>query len=235
MQVIVIKKFYCYRIVRSCVESRYTVFRLSAIRIDLLSLLGEMMTDVYTPDEQALLLELARRTLEATAAAQPVPVVDSDAMPAALQAERACFVTMRQRADGALRGCTGILAARRSLALEVVQITAQTARSDPRFYPVTPDEVDGLHLEISVLTPPEPLEFTDPDDLVAKLRPGIDGVTLHLDSRRATFLPQVWDHNPDPELFLSLLSQKMGRGPQGWRDPALRVETYQAVIIEEPV
>ena len=114
-------------------------------------------------------------------------------------------------------------------------MTIQTAFSDPRFRPVTESEVNGLHVEISVLTPPQPLEFDDSEDLVNKLRPGIDGVTLRLDNRRATFLPQVWESYPDPRIFLSLLSEKMGRAPDAWRDPHLEVETYQAVSIEEPV
>lgn len=201
----------------------------------LLSVLGERMTDVYTPEEQAQLLAIARQTLQAAASGSPLPAIDLERLPPSLRAERACFVTLRRRADGSLRGCTGILLARRPLATEVMQMTVQTARHDPRFFPVQPDEVAGLHIEISVLTPPEPLDFNGPDDLLARLRPGIDGVTLHLDNRRATFLPQVWEHNPDPELFLSLLSEKMGRGAYAWRDPAVRVETYQAVIIEEPI
>jgi AmmeMemoRadiSam system protein A len=143
-------------------------------------------------------------------------------------------VTLRYRDDGALRGCTGTLVARHPLALEVVTITVQTAFHDPRFYPVTAAEVPDLHIEISVLTPPQPLSFSDPDDLLARLRPCVDGVTLKLEGRRATFLPQVWDSYPDPRIFLSLLCEKMGRAPDAWCDPRLEVETYQAIVIEEP-
>jgi AmmeMemoRadiSam system protein A len=191
------------------------------------------MTDHYTPEEETLLLALARQTLEAITRGQPPPAVDLNGLPPPLAEERACFVTMRRRADGMLRGCTGTLVARRPLAHEVVSITEQTAFSDPRFRPVTADEVDGLHLEISILTPPELLDFDGPDDLLRKLRPGIDGVTLKLDNRRATFLPQVWDSYPDPRVFLSLLCEKMGRAHDAWRNPRLEVETYQAVIVEE--
>ncbi|MBN1563163.1 MAG: AmmeMemoRadiSam system protein A [Anaerolineae bacterium] len=190
------------------------------------------MTETYTPDEQTLLLTTARHTLEAITSGQDVPLVDVTELPDAVTAERACFVTLRRHEDGSLRGCTGTLTARRPLIQEVIQMTIQTARHDPRFYPVEAHEVEGLHLEISVLTPPEPLAFAGPDDLLDKLRPGIDGVTLNLGTRRATFLPQVWDSYPDPVVFLSLLSDKMGR-PNAWRDPQVEVQTYQAVIIEE--
>jgi AmmeMemoRadiSam system protein A len=189
----------------------------------------------YTSEEQHILLDLARSTLERVTRGQSPPSVDLSQLPPALGEDRACFITLRRRVDRALRGCTGTLVARHPLAHEVVTMTIQTAFNDPRFRPVSEHEVDSLHLEISVLTPPQPLAFDDSADLLNKLHPGIDGVTLRLDNRRATFLPQVWESYPDPRIFLSLLSEKMGRAPDAWRDPRLEVETYQAVIFEEPV
>ena len=181
------------------------------------------------------MLDLARSTLERVTRGQSPPPVDLSQLPPALGEDRACFITLRRRVDRALRGCTGTLVARHPLAHEVVTMTIQTAFNDPRFRPVSEHEVNGLHVEISVLTPPQPLDFEDPADLLTKLHPGIDGVTLRLDNRRATFLPQVWESYPDPRIFLSLLSEKMGRAPDAWHDPRLEVETYQAVIFEEPV
>lgn len=192
------------------------------------------MTEAYTPEEQQILLDLARRTLERITANAPEPSVDLDTLPPRLVEKRACFVTLRRRADGSLRGCTGTLVARRPLAREVVAMSVQTAFHDPRFPPVRQSEVGELHIEISVLTPSRPLEFSDPEDLARKLRPGVDGVTLRLDTLRATFLPQVWESYPDPHVFLSLLAQKMGLPPEAWRHPRIEVETYQAVLIEEP-
>lgn len=192
-----------------------------------------MSDDPYTPQEKHLLLRLARETLQRITNGQSPPEVDLSALPPALAEDRACFVTLRQRRNGMLRGCTGTLVARRPLAEEVVNMTIQTAFYDPRFPPVQAHEVNGLRIEISVLTPPQPLKFRDPDDLLRQLRPGLDGVTLRLDRRRATFLPQVWENYPDPEVFLSLLSQKMGAAPDAWRDPRIEVETYQAIIFEE--
>jgi AmmeMemoRadiSam system protein A len=191
------------------------------------------VNDTYTPQEKHLLLRLARETLQRVTSGQQPPAVDLATLPPALAEERACFVTLRRRGNGMLRGCTGTLMARRPLAEEVVNMTIQTAFYDPRFPPVQAYEVPELQIEISVLTPPQPLHFRDPDELLRKLRPGVDGVTLRLGHRRATFLPQVWESYPDPEVFLSLLSQKMGAAPDAWRDPRLQVETYQAVVFEE--
>ncbi len=191
------------------------------------------MIETYTPQEKHLLLRLARETLERTTNGHTPPDIDLSALPPALAEERACFVTLRRRGNGMLRGCTGTLVARRPLAEEVVNMTIQTAFYDPRFPPVQAYEVPELRIEISVLTPPQPLHFDNPDDLLRKLRPGVDGVTLRLGHRRATFLPQVWEGYPDPQVFLSLLSQKMGAAPDAWRDPRIQVETYQAIVFEE--
>lgn len=191
------------------------------------------MDSTYTPQEKHLLLRLARETLQRVTNGQEPPAVDLTALPPALAEQRACFVTLRRRGNGMLRGCTGTLVARCPLAEEVINMTIQTAFYDPRFPPVQPYEVPGLQIEISVLTPPQPLVFRDPDELLRRLRPGVDGVTLRLGHRRATFLPQVWENYPDPQEFLSLLSQKMGAAPDAWRDPRIQVETYQAIVFEE--
>src|SRR5574340_119799 len=103
----------------------------------------------YTLDEQKLLLDLARSTLERATRGQSPPEIELDKLLPALTEDRACFVTLRRRLDGALRGCTGTLVARHPLAQEVVSMTIQTAFSDPRFRPVSADEVNGLHVEIS--------------------------------------------------------------------------------------
>ena len=212
----------------------------------------------YTPDERAYLLALARRAVEAAAYNVDLPQPSLDDLPPALRVERACFVTLRSPNDR-LRGCTGTLVATRPLVEEVATIAGQTARSDPRFLPVEPDEVPALHIEISVLTPPQPLIFDEPADLLERLRPGIDGVNLRRASqgrpwiralrlrpgidgvilrrgvRRATFLPQVWESYPDPRVFLGLLCEKMGGDPSDWQQPDIQVDIYQVIVIEEPL
>lgn len=194
---------------------------------------GYPRIESYTAREKHLLLDLARRVLTAATTRQPLPTLDLEKLPLSLRALRACFVTLRFREDGRLRGCTGTLVARRPLAEEVAQMTIQTAFNDPRFPPVSGYEVPALNIEISVLTPPVRLEVTGPDDLLARLRPGIDGVTLKFEGRRATFLPQVWDSYPDPPEFLDLLAGKMGAPASAWRDPRAEIEVYQAIVFEE--
>ena len=185
----------------------------------------------FTLAEKRQLLDIARRAIFAAARRQPLPEIDLDALTPALREPAACFVTLH--IDGLLRGCTGSLVARRPLAEEVSLTAAQTALQDPRFAPVSPEEVPLLDIEISVLTPPEPLAFNSSDELVEKLRPGVDGVILYLGARRATFLPQVWERVPEPERFLEMLCQKMGLPGDAWRAGDLRAETYQCIAWSE--
>ncbi len=194
-----------------------------------------MADDVYTREEQEDLLAIARQTLGLVSRGKSPPSVDDQVFSAALQAERACFVTLRHQLTHDLRGCTGVLVARNPLVVEVIVTTRQTALNDPRFPPVEPHEVDDLHIEISVLTPMKPLEYDDADDLIRKLRPMVDGVTLQHEHFRSTFLPQVWERVPDPVDFLNLLCRKMGVEATLWREVKMKVFIYQSIIIEEPL
>ncbi len=186
----------------------------------------------FNDEEKRLLLELARKAIRRAASGDALPEMDLDSVSSALRAEAACFVTLE--IDGQLRGCIGGLEAVRPLAEEVIRTAAQSALNDPRFPPVTPAEVPLLEIEISVLTAPHPLEYDGPDDLLQKIRPGVDGVTLKADAlHRATFLPQVWKKIPDPEQFLGMLCRKMGLPMDTWRKKRLEVETYQVIAWEE--
>jgi len=151
--------------------------------------------------------------------------------PAPLNEPGCCFVTLTL--DGELRGCIGQLVARGPLCESIVSNTRNAALMDPRFAPVRVSELDRIELEVSVLTPPSPLAYDTPEELLKKLRPGVDGVVLRLEGASATFLPQVWDHLPDPEAFLDTLSRKAGRASGAWRHPGTRVEIYQVSSFEE--
>ncbi len=189
------------------------------------------MSDSYAPEEQKLLLDISRRTLEAITAGGSRPRPDLQTLPPALREERACFVSFH--INGELRGCTGTLAARRPLADEVSVTTVQTAFNDPRFSPVIASEVPQILIDISVLTPSSPLTYSDPDELLSLLRPNIDGVTLSLGPYRSTFLPQVWENVPDKVEFLTMLSRKMGLPGDAWRHPKMQVETYRSFNMAE--
>jgi len=182
-------------------------------------------------EERRCLLKLARQSIEAAARGARLPEVDLDSLPPSLREPKACFVTLHKHGD--LRGCTGVLVARSPLAQEVIHTAAQTALNDPRFLPVTPDEVPQLDIEISVLTPPQRLDVPSPEALPRLVRPGIDGVTLIRGSHRATFLPQVWERIPDPVVFLDMLCEKMGLPARSWLVTPMEVEVYQVEEFSE--
>ncbi len=184
-----------------------------------------------SPEEREILLKLAREAITRAAHRQDVPEVDLSAMPEALRRDGACFVTLTKR--GELRGCIGSLEARRPLVLDVRGNAIAAAFHDPRFPPVRPEELDELHVEISVLSPPQPLSYDGPADLIAKLRPGIDGVVIERGWHRATFLPQVWEKLPDPHVFMEHLCAKAGLAPDTYRKSELDVYTYQVEKFEE--
>lgn len=107
------------------------------------------------------------------------------------------------------------------------------ALQDYRFPQVRPDEVPLIEIEVSVLTPKVLLAYEDAEDLLRKLRPGVDGVVLQDGVRKATFLPQVWDQLPRPEHFLAHLCQKMGASSNLWQLKHLTVFTYQVQEFQE--
>lgn len=184
-----------------------------------------------TAEERKILLNLARRAIEASAQGQPLPEPDLNNLTPALRELGATFVTITEY--GELRGCVGTLEAYQPLAADVIEHAVAASREDFRFQPVRPSEVPRLHIEISRLTVPVPLHYEKPEELPGLLRPGVDGVILRDGFYRATFLPQVWEKLPDPAEFLSHLCQKMGAPPGLWRRKILQVFTYQVEEFHE--
>ena len=130
-----------------------------------------------------------------------------------LKESRATFVTLKQGEE--LRGCVGALEAQRPLAQDVAENARAAAFQDTRFKPLTRDEFERTDIEVSLLSTPKRLSFEDHADLVARLRPGVDGIILEQgeEGRQATFLPQVWEGLPDPQQFIAHLKQKAGIAP----------------------
>ena len=184
-----------------------------------------MTEEKLTIEEQRLLLQLARRALESGVRGEKLPPLNLASMPARLQEQGASFVTLT--IGGNLRGCIGALEAYQPLAEDVREHAVAAALQDFRFPNVQLDELHSIEIEVSRLTPPVPLIYDTPEDLLVKLRPGIDGVLLRDGSMRATFLPQVWEKLPDPAEFLGNLCSKMGASYDLWRKKHLDVSIYQ--------
>jgi len=183
-------------------------------------------------EERHILLQLARDALERGVRGQKLPPLDWASLPPRLREPGASFVTLTRH--GKLRGCIGALEATQPLAEDVREHAIAAALYDPRFPPVTPEELPEIRLEVSYLTPLQPVSYTTPQELLHILRPGVDGVVISDGWRKATFLPQVWDQLPDPETFLDHLCVKMGAAPGCWHREPLKVWIYQVEKFHEP-
>ncbi len=189
------------------------------------------MDNQLTAEEKQTLLRLAREALREGVAGHAIPALDPGKLTLTLRADGAAFVTLT--IGGRLRGCIGALEPYQPLARDVQEHAVAAALEDPRFPPVTRQEVDAIEIEISRLTFPKDLSYGDPDDLMSRLRPHVDGVILRDGFRRATFLPQVWDTIPDKADFLDNLCYKMGEAPDTWRRRHLDVQVYQVEEFRE--
>lgn len=190
-----------------------------------------MEEDSLSPEERTLLLNLARQTIKEYLEEGQKRKINLSEYSERLQKDGATFVTLTKH--GELRGCVGALEAFQPLIEDVRDHALAAAFDDYRFVPLRLEELADIEIEISRLTSPQPVEYSNPQELLQKIRPGIDGVILRDRQRRATFLPQVWEKIPQTEIFLSHLCQKMGCDPDTWKQKKLDVFTYQVEMFHE--
>jgi AmmeMemoRadiSam system protein A len=182
-------------------------------------------------DEGKNLLEVARKTIKNRLFNVGEPQSDWKDIPEIFQKRLGNFVTIN--IEGNLRGCIGHILPRLPLIEGIKENAINAAFKDPRFPPLTKGEFDRIDIEISILTPPQELPYSDAEDLLRKLRPGIDGVIMKKGFYEATFLPQVWEQLPKKEDFLSHLCLKAGLPADSWKTDKLQVSTYQVQAFEE--
>lgn len=141
--------------------------------------------------------------------------------------ERATFVTFTK--DGELRGCIGSLKARQELWKDVIENTINAA-NDPRFSPLTKQELNKIKIEVSVLSPAKEIKFKEPETLLKNISKDM-GIILQKGFNRATFLPQVWEMIPEKIEFLEELSLKAGLNKDEWKKS--KIFSYKVKIEEE--
>ncbi|MBN1625527.1 MAG: AmmeMemoRadiSam system protein A [Deltaproteobacteria bacterium] len=193
------------------------------------------MTDAsqLTEQEGRYLLSVARKTIARRFDKNKEQNQDQEDsnMSSRFSERRGTFVTLT--IDGNLRGCIGHIIPQESF-IEGVRVNAiNAAFRDPRFRPLSKKEWERVKIEISILTEPKPLPYSNPDELLKNLRSGVDGVILKLGFRQATFLPQVWDQLPDKKEFLTHLCLKAGLDGYAWKKEKIEVFTYQVQAFEE--
>ena len=176
-------------------------------------------------DARRDLLALARGTLEAHFRGEPPPRLGSDRAEAFGQ-PRGVFVSLQKK--GELRGCIGTVSPEGDLSRAVPKFALLAALQDPRFPPLTASELPDCQIEISILTPPRPVE--NPEEIQI----GRDGLIIEAPGRRGVLLPQVateWGF--DRETFLGEVSKKAGLPAGAWWQPGARLWTFQAEVFSE--
>jgi AmmeMemoRadiSam system protein A len=176
------------------------------------------------------LIRLARGSIEyGLVHGEPAPI-QCERLAEELMEPAATFTTLRLQ--GKLRGCCGALEAVHPLGIDVSLSAFRAAFRDTRFHPVGEHEIHVIRLEVSVLSPLEPLVVAGETDLLNQLVPGRDGLVLEEDGRRATFLPTVWETLPDPRQFLAALKAKSGLPGDYWSE-RLRFQRYRTTTYPE--
>ncbi|MEA3223152.1 MAG: AmmeMemoRadiSam system protein A [Thermodesulfobacteriota bacterium] len=178
-------------------------------------------------DERLFLLELARKTIQAIIKGKSLEelVIDEDQLSPTLLQKAGVFVTLHKDHD--LRGCIGYILPMLPLWQAVMENARNAAFRDPRFSPLSPDELEKVEIEVSVLTEPESING------ISEFRVGIDGIILEKGPYQAVFLPQVApEQGWDSEATLRQLSMKAGLNPDGWKTGAT-FKTFQAIVFSE--
>lgn len=163
-----------------------------------------------------ILLSIARSSIAETLGQIHETAEDTAEDTAWLQQKAACFVTLIQQ--GQLRGCIGTLEAHRPLLQDVKSNANAAAFHDTRFSPLTSAELNTTEIEISLLSSMQALNFSNEQEALKQLQPGIDGLVFEFGRYRSTFLPQVWQQLPTTTEFMAHLKQKAGLSPDFWAD-----------------
>lgn len=188
-----------------------------------------LLKNQYNSEDRKTLLDLAKASIEQGLKTGHSISPDLSKLPAKLTDQRATFVTLEKNQQ--LRGCIGMLQATRPLAEDIANNAFSAAFKDPRFPALEKQELESLKIYISILSTPEPLNFSSEQDLLAQLRPDIDGLILKEGSKRGTFLPTVWQSLPEPEKFLAHLKQKAGLLENYWSD-SIKIQRYTTELID---
>ena len=181
-----------------------------------------------SPQSREALLRVATSAIEHELEDRGPLEIDLSRYAPELQAAGASFVTLR--ADGELLGCIGTMQAREPLVTNVAKNAVAAAFQDPRFTCNRLTSLGGVDIHISVLSPLELVLVASEAELLARVRPGIDGLLIEDGVYRGTFLPAVWENLPDPVEFLAHLKYKAGLPTDYW-SPTLKVYRYTAESI----
>ncbi len=183
---------------------------------------------MLSPADGKKLLALARDSIACRFSGRNLPLDDYREY----FENQGAFVTLHE--DGRLRGCIGYPEPMMPLFRAVSGAACSAAFEDPRFPPLTKDELDKVSIEISVLTVPELIKVEEPDEYMENIKIGRDGLIIRNDFCSGLLLPQVpVEQGWDTAEYLQNICLKAGMAPDSWKDPKNRLYSFQAEIFSE--
>jgi uncharacterized protein len=159
---------------------------------------------------------------------------EQSGLPPLFNEKRGLFVTLLTHPGKDLRGCIGFTEPIYRLRDGIPRAAVYAAREDPRFPPVEPEDLPALLVEVSLLTPPEPVVVRRPDELPGQIRIGRDGLIVSEEGCKGVLLPQVpVEEGWDAETFLSHTCLKAGLSPAAWRRAGPKFWRFRSDIFLE--
>ena len=188
--------------------------------------------DRLSLEEGGFLIRLARKAIEKFVSTLSPPSVPEE-YPKALSNKKGVFVTILTYPNEELRGCIGIVYPIKPLVKGVIE-AACSAAQDPRFEPLTKEELKKVILEVSVLSEPKEIVVEEPNDFVNKIAIGKDGLLLVYEGYSSVFLPQVpVEQNWNVKEYLENLCLKAGLPFDAWLFYPIKLYKFQAQIFKE--
>ena len=176
---------------------------------------------VLTEGEKNLLIDIVKTTIECKLEGKRVPEFEVESE--TLQEKRGAFVTLKHA--GHLRGCIGYIEAKKPLYKTIEEMSVASAFQDPRFSPVSHEELKNLSVEISVLTPLVIIKD------INEIKVGVHGIYIVKGFHSGVLLPQVADeYKWDRLTFLEETCYKAGLSPNAWRDTDTKIYVFSADV-----
>lgn len=188
------------------------------------------MYDVLTESQGKKLIELARKSISSSFSGEKIKVEET--VKKEFKEKSGVFVTLT--INGELRGCIGFFEAIYPLWEAVVKAAESAAFNDSRFNPLSPEELDKIKIEVSVLTKQELIKVDKAEGYLDKIKIGEDGLIIEGAFGKGLLLPQVaveWKFRV--EQFLECVCQKAGLDKGDWKDLSNKIYKFQAQIFSE--
>lgn len=193
------------------------------------------MSNVYSDEHGKFLVRLARKTVDDYVTNKKKPETPEDTSEQ-LRLKSGVFVTLNSITGNqvSLRGCIGRPYPTQPLVEATIDSSVDSAVNDPRFPPVNSKELDTIIIDLSVLTPPKKIEYSNPEDLLNLVKVGRDGLIAMRGMQRGLLLPQVpVDWNWNTLEFIKHTCNKAGLPEDAWKDPKTEFMSFQAEIFGE--